>query len=167
MQVQRAVTLIELLMTLFLLVIILGMALPLGHRFIQRHQAQSVSDQLVTTLQFAKTTAIATQRTLLLCPTADGRWCSDDWNQGYMLFIQHQQSLQPEKLADIIRLYPALPTTVTLSWHGFISNHYLRFAPSYAEQALSGHWHITLIGEGKPVVKKLVLNRLGRINVVI
>lgn len=81
-------TLLELLVTLAILVILIAFAAPSMANLIERNQGASLSNQLLTSINLARYTAVLQGRTAAVCKSADGLKCtsSGDWSQGWIVF---------------------------------------------------------------------------------
>jgi type IV fimbrial biogenesis protein FimT len=75
------------LVTITVLAIVLGIGLPGLRDFILNNRQVSAVNEMVASLQYARTEAIARNRTVSLCPSADGVDCSgSDWSLGWIIF---------------------------------------------------------------------------------
>ncbi len=84
---QKGFTLIELMVTITVLAIILGLGLPGLRDFVLNNRQVSAVNEMVASLQYARTEAIARNRTVSLCPSTDGASCSGSaWSVGWIVF---------------------------------------------------------------------------------
>jgi type IV fimbrial biogenesis protein FimT len=84
---QRGFTLIELLVTITVLAIVLGVGLPGLRDFVLNNRQVSAVNDMVGNLQYARTEAVARNRTVSVCPSANGTSCSgSDWSVGWIVF---------------------------------------------------------------------------------
>jgi len=81
-------TLLELLVTLAVMVILIGFVAPAMANLIERNQGTTLSNQLLTSLNLARHTAVLHGRTVAVCKSADGTKCTSDgdWSQGWIVF---------------------------------------------------------------------------------
>lgn len=87
MPVQRGFTLIELLVTITVLAILLGIGVPGMREFVLNNRQISAVNEMVASLQYARTEAIARNGTVSVCPSADGASCSGSaWDTGWIVF---------------------------------------------------------------------------------
>ena len=87
MPVHRGFTLIEMLVTITVLAIVLGIGLPGLRDFILNNRQVSTVNEMVGSLQYARTEAIARNRNVTVCPSADGADCAgSDWSVGWIVF---------------------------------------------------------------------------------
>jgi len=84
---QRGFTLIELLVTITVLAIILGIGVPGLRDFVLNNRQVSAVNEMVASLQYARTEAITRNRNVSLCPSSNGTSCSgSDWAAGWIVF---------------------------------------------------------------------------------
>lgn len=81
---HRGFTLIELMVTMSVAVILAAVAVPSFVDFIRNLRSATVANDLVTSLNSARSEAIKRNATVRLCPGASGA-CALDWNQGWSL----------------------------------------------------------------------------------
>jgi type IV fimbrial biogenesis protein FimT len=75
------------LVTITVLAIVLGVGLPGLRDFVLNNRQVSTVNEMVASLQYARTEAIARNRTVSLCPSADGASCSgSEWSVGWIVF---------------------------------------------------------------------------------
>lgn len=80
LHVSRGFTLLELLVTLAVLAIVLGLAVPSFQGIIQRNRLTAATNELVAAIQLARAEAIRRNRQVVLCPTTNGTSCNgSDW----------------------------------------------------------------------------------------
>jgi type IV fimbrial biogenesis protein FimT len=87
---QNGFTLIELLVTITVLGILLGVGVPALSELVANNRMISATNDLVASLQYARSEAIARNDEVTVCPAiseADG--CSgNDWSAGWIVFAQ-------------------------------------------------------------------------------
>jgi len=98
---QRGFTLIELLVTITVLAIILGIGVPGLRDFVLNNRQVSAVNEMVASLQYARTEAITRNRNVSLCPSADGATCSgSDWAVGWIVFDDNAAPNQGNGVKD-------------------------------------------------------------------
>lgn len=85
----RGVTVIELLVTLSILVILLTIAVPSFSWFIARNGVATMSNQLMGSLQLARSEANRRGARITVCKSSNGTACAStgNWNQGWIVFV--------------------------------------------------------------------------------
>lgn len=150
MQIQRAFTLIEMLIVLALLAILGRIAVPALQSLLERNQQQALSDQVARAVYNARAYAISQGVAVELCGSQDGLNCTDDWSHGWLLReINHTEPLLVTQLSS---------TGQTLHWSGFqpyISFHSNGISPTGNGRFYSCTHH--------SLSWQLILNRQGRL----
>ncbi|MEJ2692644.1 MAG: GspH/FimT family pseudopilin [Candidatus Thiodiazotropha sp.] len=84
----RGLTLLEVLTTLVLFALILGIGVPAFNGLGARSRQTAEINNFVRHLQLARSSAVKTGRDHVLCPSSDMKLCREDtdWEQGYILF---------------------------------------------------------------------------------
>ena len=85
---NRGITLIELMMTLTLVSILIGLAAPAFGGLVQRDAAETTRNALTTALAGARLHAVSRTDNVVVCPSTDHRYCdhSTEWQQGWLVF---------------------------------------------------------------------------------
>lgn len=80
-------TLLELLVTLFTISILLGIAGPSFVDTVRNNRAAANANELVTALSIARSEAVRRGTRITLCGSSDGAGCDGDWEAGWILFV--------------------------------------------------------------------------------
>jgi len=81
-------TLLELLVSLSIAAILLTIAIPAWHSWVQSSRIQSYSHTLFAQMQMARAAALSGHQDVVFCPSADQQTCKDTaaWQEGWILF---------------------------------------------------------------------------------
>lgn len=105
---ESGLTLIELMVTLALGVIVLGIGIPSFASLAAGNQQTAEINNFVRHLGLARSSAVKTGRDHVLCPSLDLSYCLDDtgWQQGFILFEDRDEDGlrdEDEKLVHVSR----------------------------------------------------------------
>ena len=105
---NRGLSLIELLSVLVILGILAAMALPLFARLTADNAMTAAVNEFIGQLHLARSTAVARERRVTLCPSENGAQCADDyrqWNQGYMTFMDQNANVERDAGETILSVH--------------------------------------------------------------
>ena len=82
-------TLIELMITLFIVGILLTVGVPSMRTFLQNNQLIATTNELVSSIHIARSEALKLNKKVTICVSADGKSCvsSEKWAQGWIVFV--------------------------------------------------------------------------------
>lgn len=90
MRLQRGFTMIELLITIMVLGLVLGLGVPGFRDLVLNNRQASAVNELVTALQLARSEAItrnvAAPSAVSVCASNDGTACAGAWSDGWIVF---------------------------------------------------------------------------------
>ncbi|MFT3669124.1 MAG: GspH/FimT family pseudopilin [Pseudoxanthomonas sp.] len=101
-------TLIELMVTLSVVAILAVMAAPSLSSFIRSNRLSSAANEMVATLQTARTNAISNRARVAVCPSADGTTCAAEMSNRWI-------AVMTKNGASTVLRDSAFPGTVTLT----------------------------------------------------
>ena len=95
-------SLYELLMSLGLLAIVLGLGVPSLSYFVADKRLRAQADALFHTVHLARQQSITSRRVITLCPSVDGENCDSEhrWAAGWILFANRPGSDEGRRDAD-------------------------------------------------------------------
>jgi type IV fimbrial biogenesis protein FimT len=108
----RGFTLIELIITLCVAAVLLGLAVPSFGGMWQDSQRAVAVNALVHGIFLARSTAITRSDIVTLCQSSDGQTCSNemtDWQRGWMVFVNRDRDDPPMRDANepVLSVQPA------------------------------------------------------------
>ena len=113
----RGFTLIELMVTLTVLAIVLGIAVPSFQKQIINSKSLTFSEEFAAALNYARSQAVKTTKRVSICASADGATCDDEgrWSEGFIVFQDDATSDTAEAvtLGTIYRVWPKLSSAGT------------------------------------------------------
>lgn len=133
----RGFTLMELLITLAVAGILLGIAAPSFKETIQQSQQDSRVMELTGALNFARSEAIKQSSRISVCARNSDMSCGTNWNKGWIVFVDNADNAGViDTTETVLKLASPLPTGFTLQNSAVTqgvadatSRSYVRFGP--------------------------------------
>lgn len=161
-QRSRGVTLVELIVCISMLAALIGLAIPSFSSQLSGWRRDSAIHEFMGDLQLARSTAIRTSRTVVMCLSVNGNACtnSNDWRQSRIVFSDlngngvldngETRIVQRESAVGLQRMRSSINTGQIV----FRSNGMLSSGNSTVEVLPNGADETTLVG--------IRINRTGR-----
>lgn len=83
---QEGFTLIELMITLLIAAVLVGIAVPSFQTFIKRNQADTLQSRVASAVATARTEAASRNTFVSMCASDDGQACGGSWNNGWVVY---------------------------------------------------------------------------------
>lgn len=126
-QNAKGLTLIELMIALAVLAILASLGFPAFSGLLAESRMSAKSNNLMTHVQYARHAAVTLRTQVVACPSRDLLQCEGNrWDQGWMVFVDHDNNGRPSQPEDILRVVPAEPRMLIHS----AGRHRVRFQPS-------------------------------------
>lgn len=112
-------TLTELLITMTIVGVLLGIGVP-SYRYVTKADRVSAEiNGLLGDLQFARSEAVKEGQPVTVCPSSDGATCLADstWNTGWLVWadLNNSGGTDPDSAGEILRAQQAFSSTDTLT----------------------------------------------------
>ena len=132
MNMQRGLTLIELLVTVAVVGIMLAVGVPAFQRITEENRQVSTINSLAGGLNLARSEAVKQGRAVTVCASADGIACSGstDWTNGWIAFTDENRDGLINGNDVLVARNGALGAGVQLRATQFDDNSRLRYLPS-------------------------------------
>lgn len=111
---QNGFTLIELLVTIVVATILVALAVPAFHNFVQNNRITAQVNELVTALTLVRSEAIKRKQTTIICSSSDAASCTGNWDQGWIIFTDEDGDGAADA-DEILRVWEALSGGATLT----------------------------------------------------
>ena len=110
-KINAGFTLIELLTTLSIAAVLGMIATPHFSAMLQDYRIKTATRLLQADLTLARSEAIKTRQTAMLCQSSDGQHCDNtlQWQQGWLLFIDANDNSQHDANEAIVHRASAIP----------------------------------------------------------
>lgn len=116
----RGFTLIELMLTLLIAGVVLGLAVPSMGKMMERSQTTSTFNRLVGDLAFARSEAVKRGKSVVMCPSDNQSSCSGtDWSKGWLLFVDVNDNRAVNTGEEILRVAEKVKTPNKVFARGF------------------------------------------------
>lgn len=169
--ISRGFTIIELLVTLTVTTVLLGLAVPSMTRLVAERKANLLTNELVTSINLARSEAVKRNDRVVLCKSADGESCTTagGWHTGWILFHDPNNNAKRDSNETVLRRQNAAPEGVTLSGNSPVAN-YLSMSPSGMSKLVSGAFQsgtftICTSPAREESVRQVVLSVSGRVRI--
>jgi type IV fimbrial biogenesis protein FimT len=156
---QRGLTLVELMTTLLVLAIALGIGVPAFYNIVDTNRMAAAVNELVASVHYARSEAVKRRANTTLCASRDGAGCDEGagLRDGWIVFVDGVPPVAPNGVVDgddlVLQRRGAMPetiTTVAVDPDAVLA--YVSLAPSGFSQRIDGR---------PPVVNVLLCDRRG------
>lgn len=157
----QGISLLELLCTLAVLAILLGIAVPAASAFKQKQQVRSVQTDLLKMTYLARYLAMTNQTRVTLCPLTELGACNQQWTQSLSSFLDGNGNRRLDQNEEIIgTLY--IPDQITLRWRGMLPANSIHFSTQGVTFVSNGTMSICPQNQSVKA-GAMVINRQGRV----
>ena len=124
-------TLVEVLVVLSITAIILGAATPSFMNIVANNRVASASSELVIALNLAKSEAVRSGMTTVLCTSQTGNQCNDaaSWSDGLVLFQDNDNNGSVSNNERVIKVIPASDNNLEFAY-GTANINNINFSPN-------------------------------------
>lgn len=106
---QSGFTMIEMMTVIAILAVLVSIAVPSMRGFIQRSNAATSANTLLTSLALARSEAVRRVGRVSVCPSSTGTSCSGSWKDGWIVYLDDSNPRQFDAGVDqIVQVFPAL-----------------------------------------------------------
>ncbi|MBX3709050.1 MAG: GspH/FimT family pseudopilin [Gammaproteobacteria bacterium] len=164
MKSEHAFTLIEMLITLFVIAILAATAFPALQLFWDRTQDQILQSELLHAIKLAKFEAFARRMPVAICQSKNQQTCIGDWSDGQIVFVNESADGVVNHKESILAVVKATSHHGQLYWRSFPNyRQYVLFLPTGSMRSDNGtFWHC----HGELVRWAMMLSKSGRIRLV-
>lgn len=154
-------TLIELMISVAIVGILAGVAIPSLTRLIEHQRTASATASLHAHMALARMTAVTRNQRTVLCPSSDGKACAPgtDWSTGWMLFSDEDGNKQPDAMDDILRI-DLEPTSRHLRINSTAGRQQLRYLPD--GRSAGTNLTLSICSKDGTLLGQVIVNNVGR-----
>lgn len=158
---QRAFSLHDALVSLAVVSTVATVAVPSFQKIVSSQRMSGAINTLVTALYLARSEAIKRREAAVLCPSTDGRTCTNrgqNWDEGYLLYIDHNENREIDADETVIRVFDATPG---LQLRNISQHDHVRYLPNgMATLTNATFTFCPMHGQGTP--KAVIISNSGR-----
>lgn len=148
----KAFSLIELLITTTIVALLAALSVPSYRCLISGNRAQIYVDELVSTLEFARTYAIKTGESVIFCGSKNIQYCDGLWKDGMIAITANS--------AKIVKVLAPIAARDDLSWHGAYD---ITFTPDGFANGYQGSFYYCSENATNAIV--VILSSTGRVRI--
>ncbi len=126
----RGFTLIELVITLFIMSILAFQVIPSFYNMIEHYRSFAIINQFKTHVSAARHYALANNTSITLCKSSNQLDCGGSWQEGFIIFEDPNKNGQVDADETIFRVVNDPFEEGTLKWRSFGNKAYLQFHPT-------------------------------------
>ena len=116
---ESAFTLIELMITIAVAAVVLTIGVPGFGRVIERNQLSTYTNQLVSSLHFARSEAVRRNQSIKVCHSNNASVCNGTgYENGWIIFIDDNSDNTIDAGEEVIRVNESLPSNYTFNPNG-------------------------------------------------
>lgn len=164
---NRGFTLIELIITIVISAILLGLALPGMQGFVENNRVKLTVGQLADSLNYARSEASKRRFPVSVCARSSESSCAGGaaWAGGWLVFTDDDGNGAIDGVNEVLRDVDNLPDNVTLVTSGFATSNYVQYSPT-GELNVSGRFKICNDRTGfENIARAIDVSATGRANV--
>lgn len=124
----RGYTLVELLITLAVVTVLLGLGLPSFQHLLATERGAAAMNQMLGAVSLARSQAVLQRHTVTLCPgDATGCLGRHQWHRGALVFVDRDGDARLDPGDTLVRAFPGLTPGERIYWRAFRNRSYLQF----------------------------------------
>ena len=163
MKSMGGMTLLELLISLGVLSMLLGISIPDFAELVQSVSGDATLRKLATTVQLGKSAAIASGTTVTLCRSVDGLACSGSWQDGIIVFTDRNRDRAMNGNDTLLRHITFPDSKGSIRFRAFQNKQYLQISSLGFTHNQNGNFtYCPFSGEAK-FARQLIVNRTARL----
>lgn len=164
---QPGFTLLDTLVALAIATASLILAVPALHTLQLELRGHRVMQDLASGIYLARSQAAKTGTLTTLCPSTTARLCDGSWDQGILIFSDHDGDAEVDDTDEFIGYLAAAAPLGRLDWRAFRSKPYLQITPLGFTRHQNGSFTWCPAGGDQAAARQLIISRTGRVRFAI
>ena len=156
-------TLLELLVTLGILSILLGISMPDFKNFVHSTSADATIKKLATAIQLSKSAAITNRTTVTLCRSVNGLVCGGSWQNGVIAFTDTNRDRVINEDDMLIRHITFPEGKGHIRFRAFQNKQYLQLTSLGVTHSQNGNFTSCPYSGDSKFARQLIVNRTARL----
>jgi type IV fimbrial biogenesis protein FimT len=165
---QSGATLLELMVTLAVSAILLGIGIPSFAALSHSSRLSAATNELVSALHLTRSEAIKRGSHAVMCPSATGSSCAStgNWDQGWVVFHDANNNAGVDAGEAVILTRPALPAGLRATSKGSTAR-YISYESSGGTKQITGAFQsgtLTVCSESGSLdsARQIIISKTGR-----
>jgi type IV fimbrial biogenesis protein FimT len=158
----QGLTLVELVVTLAVLTILIGLAGPVFRDLLIRNQVSTAANLFVASLHLARSEAARSGSYAAICPGTNAGCDGTSYDSGWIVFIDHDHDGFRESMEPVVRVFGSLDPRLSVAGNMTV-NAVITYAPSGYTEFPSGAFQAGTVTVCRPPhARRIVISRAGR-----
>jgi type IV fimbrial biogenesis protein FimT len=160
---MKGMSLLELLVTLGILSILLGISMPDFKDFVHSTSADATLKKLATAIQLSKSAAITNRTTVTLCRSVDGVVCGGNWQDGVIAFTDTNRDRVINENDRLVRHITFPQGKGHIRFRAFQNKQYLQLTSLGVTHSQNGNFTYCPYSGDSRFARQLIVNRTARL----
>ena len=160
-------TLLELSITLGLVCVMAGLAIPSLQNFVAAKEGEQALRSIHELILLGRSEAAVTGRGVTICPSSTGKECGGAWASGVLLFLDRNFDREINQDDSVLRVETSLTRHGVIKWRAFGNRQYLQINARGFLRHQSGNFSYCDASGTQQLARQLVVNGAGRLRVAV
>ncbi len=163
MDKSQGLTVIELLITLFILSLLTAIALPDFEEMLQQKRIDLTAKELRQAIEVARTAAITKNSIVTICRSKQGNSCSGQWQDGVLVFVDYNADRKLDVEDIPVRHFTFSQFKGDITWRAFQNRQYLQITALGFTNYQNGNFTLCPANGDLTQARQLIITRTARV----
>jgi type IV fimbrial biogenesis protein FimT len=112
---HQGFTLVELLTTIAVAAVLLGLATPSFMQMTRRNRVITYANEVISTTNLARSEAIRRGLPVIICHSSDQETCSGTWSDGWITYVDLNSNSTQDDDEPVLRIHEGLQASYTIN----------------------------------------------------